>query len=54
MPQLDTIFISMIFPWTWFTLYLIMKKINTFLMTTGPKNKTHAAHNKQTPALPWT
>nr|YP_010722186.1 ATP synthase F0 subunit 8 [Hebius metusium]WDV09942.1 ATP synthase F0 subunit 8 [Hebius metusium] len=52
MPQLDTIFISLVFLWTWFMLHLIMKKVNTFPMTAGPKN-THTTHNKQTPILPW-
>nr|YP_010610932.1 ATP synthase F0 subunit 8 [Hebius craspedogaster]WAP91766.1 ATP synthase F0 subunit 8 [Hebius craspedogaster] len=54
MPQLDTIFISLTFLWTWFMLHLTMKKINTFLMTTGPKNNMYTSYNKQTPTLPWT
>nr|AKA55109.1 ATP synthase F0 subunit 8 [Hebius vibakari ruthveni] len=54
MPQLDTIFIFTVFLWTWLMLHLTMKKINTFLMTTGPKNSTYTAHNKQTLTLPWT
>nr|YP_009250809.1 ATP synthase F0 subunit 8 [Ptyas mucosa]AMY15596.1 ATP synthase F0 subunit 8 [Ptyas mucosa]ANO44259.1 ATP synthase F0 subunit 8 [Elaphe carinata] len=36
MPQLDTIYILMIYMWTWTMLYLMMQKIKTTLMTANP------------------
>nr|YP_010127260.1 ATP synthase F0 subunit 8 [Opisthotropis guangxiensis]QPO84664.1 ATP synthase F0 subunit 8 [Opisthotropis guangxiensis] len=53
MPQLDTIYIFLIFMWTWLMLHLTVKKINTFLMTTGPK-KLDIKNKKQMQTLPWT
>nr|YP_009749595.1 ATP synthase F0 subunit 8 [Opisthotropis latouchii]QII91729.1 ATP synthase F0 subunit 8 [Opisthotropis latouchii] len=54
MPQLDTIYLLMIFLWTWLMLYLTTKKINMFLMTTGPKKQPNTKNKKQTPTLLWT
>nr|AEM53527.1 ATPase 8 [Masticophis flagellum] len=50
MPQLDTVFIMMTYSWTWFMLYLMMKKIKTFIMTNPA---THMTINKSTPTLQW-
>nr|YP_010320643.1 ATP synthase F0 subunit 8 [Fowlea piscator]UJP68295.1 ATP synthase F0 subunit 8 [Fowlea piscator] len=54
MPQLDTIFISLIFPWTWTMIILLMKKTVTIRMTLPPKNFSHMKFNKQTLTLTWT
>nr|YP_010401499.1 ATP synthase F0 subunit 8 [Trimerodytes annularis]UQT67995.1 ATP synthase F0 subunit 8 [Trimerodytes annularis] len=54
MPQLDTIFITITFVWTWTTLCLTVKKINTFIMVTGPKKQPSTKNMKQVPVLPWT
>nr|YP_010140421.1 ATP synthase F0 subunit 8 [Pseudagkistrodon rudis]QQK90411.1 ATP synthase F0 subunit 8 [Pseudagkistrodon rudis]QYC94121.1 ATP synthase F0 subunit 8 [Pseudagkistrodon rudis] len=54
MPQLDTIFISTIFLWTWMMLILLMKKIVSMSMVSPPKNLSYMKFNKQTLTLPWT
>nr|YP_009048361.1 ATP synthase F0 subunit 8 [Euprepiophis perlaceus]AHG24488.1 ATP synthase F0 subunit 8 [Euprepiophis perlaceus]AHH24458.1 ATP synthase F0 subunit 8 [Euprepiophis perlaceus] len=50
MPQLDTIYILMVYLWTWTTLYLITQKIKTFMMTMNPMIYPTI---KSTPTLPW-
>nr|YP_009254172.1 ATP synthase F0 subunit 8 [Rhabdophis tigrinus]ANC62858.1 ATP synthase F0 subunit 8 [Rhabdophis tigrinus] len=54
MPQLDTIFISLIFSWTWTMIYFMVKKTSTIRMTLPPKIFSHTKFNKQTLTLPWT
>nr|QLI49136.1 ATP synthase F0 subunit 8 [Natrix natrix] len=53
MPQLDTIFILAVFLWTWSLLFFMVKKINTYVMMTGPKTPWNFK-DKQSPTLPWT
>nr|YP_001434505.1 ATP synthase F0 subunit 8 [Pantherophis slowinskii]ABF29851.1 ATP synthase F0 subunit 8 [Pantherophis slowinskii] len=51
MPQLDTVYILMIYLWTWTMLYLMMQKIKTILMTTNPT--TPSAPMTSTFTLSW-
>nr|YP_010251444.1 ATP synthase F0 subunit 8 [Myanophis thanlyinensis]QTW91656.1 ATP synthase F0 subunit 8 [Myanophis thanlyinensis] len=53
MPQLDTIYIFIMFLWTWFTLHLINKKTNTFKITSRSKKMNLTKYNTTT-SLPWT
>nr|YP_010703015.1 ATP synthase F0 subunit 8 [Coluber constrictor]WCO10294.1 ATP synthase F0 subunit 8 [Coluber constrictor]WCO10307.1 ATP synthase F0 subunit 8 [Coluber constrictor]WCO10320.1 ATP synthase F0 subunit 8 [Coluber constrictor]WCO10333.1 ATP synthase F0 subunit 8 [Coluber constrictor]WCO10346.1 ATP synthase F0 subunit 8 [Coluber constrictor] len=50
MPQLDTIFITIIYMWTWLMLHLMMQKIKIFMMT-NPTTQTMP--KKPTPTLQW-
>nr|ACB36656.1 ATP synthase F0 subunit 8 [Bungarus multicinctus] len=52
MPQLSTIYIFLIFSWTWLMLCLIMQKINTILMNKDTKLYTKPIN--LSPILPWT
>nr|CAL69861.1 ATPase subunit 8 [Pantherophis guttatus guttatus] len=51
MPQLDTVYILMIYLWTWTMLYLMTQKIKTILMTTNPT--TYSAPKTSTSTLSW-
>nr|ACW65142.1 ATP synthase F0 subunit 8 [Enhydris sp. HKV-2009a]ADF35710.1 ATPase8 [Enhydris innominata]ADF35718.1 ATPase8 [Enhydris longicauda]ADF35726.1 ATPase8 [Enhydris jagorii]ADF35712.1 ATPase8 [Enhydris innominata] len=53
MPQLDTIYISITFLWTWLTLYLMDKKTNTFKIISKDK-KTNPTKTNTMTSLPWT
>nr|YP_010990128.1 ATP synthase F0 subunit 8 [Bungarus multicinctus]WOV69003.1 ATP synthase F0 subunit 8 [Bungarus multicinctus] len=54
MPQLSTIYIFLIFSWTWLMLCLIMQKINTILMNKTPMNTLYTKPINLSPILPWT
>nr|UTI44935.1 ATPase subunit 8 [Hypsiscopus matannensis] len=53
MPQLDTIHIFSTFLWTWFTLYLLVKKTNTFKIISTPKKPSQMKTSLKN-QLPWT
>nr|YP_010568152.1 ATP synthase F0 subunit 8 [Dryophiops rubescens]UZC57546.1 ATP synthase F0 subunit 8 [Dryophiops rubescens] len=52
MPQLDTIFIYMIFMWTWLMMYTTAQKIKNFTMIVCPQ-KHEKTMNPPMPMLPW-
>nr|YP_008578509.1 ATP synthase F0 subunit 8 [Sibynophis chinensis]AGV52149.1 ATPase subunit 8 [Sibynophis chinensis] len=52
MPQLDTIYIMLIYLWTWSVLYMVIKKTKMLLIKSTPK-KEQTKMITPTNALPW-
>nr|YP_009271863.1 ATP synthase F0 subunit 8 [Azemiops feae]AIM52668.1 ATP synthase F0 subunit 8 [Azemiops feae] len=54
MPQLDTVYIFLMYLWTWSTLTMITQKIMTFTMIVKPKKQPLMKKQPTTPPLLWT
>nr|YP_010352843.1 ATP synthase F0 subunit 8 [Calamaria septentrionalis]UOD77170.1 ATP synthase F0 subunit 8 [Calamaria septentrionalis] len=54
MPQLDTIYLFMVYLWSWTTMYLITQKTVTFKMVTDCLTNQPSPNNQTMLKLPWT
>nr|YP_313685.1 ATP synthase F0 subunit 8 [Boa constrictor]BAE19992.1 ATPase subunit 8 [Boa constrictor] len=55
MPQLDIVFIMMVYTWTWMSLMIMTWKIQKMTMNNVPeKNNMLMNNTEHMPTLPWT